>query len=421
MRLAIQNALGAAAAGDGDDIDIDDMDEAEGEKLDIALANAFKMLKANRKSKPSKADKIAEKTLLHFRMRALDLVEIYLKNNPQMEICLEALIFFYDLMPIAIKNEKQSPLLPRFDGIFMQLAQLKSFSLETVANVTSKHLAETLTNMLDKTVKEKTNIQQLNHFSRAFIFLINCSQILQKLAPGEDEVLRKVLEHLREFFTHRNPTLQLNTFVKILTTQWSGNFKMANFIANEGLQATVRSLRRTQSLQMLKSFFKNHHLFAQNEKHATKYSGKVCEHLKTYTEIAEIPQPEFLELLQFVLAVRNHKEFSAKDELVAAVQKFRLHLHLKPNILSTYKSFCNVMKVPFVANDKVEVKTNGASVEVKTNGETKKQENGNGAVKRKKTDSKKEKKLKKQQRMEAASKGFNGSFTFTNGGDVMLE
>ena len=177
---------------------------------------------------------------------------------------------------------------------------------------------------------------------------------------------------------------------------------------------------------MLKTFFKNHHLFTQNEKNATKYSGKVCEYLKTYTsEIEEIPQPEFLELLQFVLAVRSRKEFAAKDELIAAVQKFRLHLHLKPNILSTYKSFCNVMKISFVTNEKVQVKpkTNGVnSNEMKVNGDAPhKQENGNGAGKRKKIDSKKEKKLKKQQRMEAASKGFNASFSFTNGDEIMLE
>lgn len=422
VRLAIQNALGAA--GDGDDIDIDEMDEAEGAKLDIALAEAFKLLKSSKKPKKTKADKIAEKTLLHFRMRALDLVEIYLKNNPQMEICLETLIFFFDLMPIAIKNEKQSSLLPRFDGIFMQLAQLKSFSLETVANVTSKHLADTLTNMLEKTVKEKTNIQQLNHFIRACIFLINCSQILQKVMPGEDEVLLIMLGHLREFFTHRNPTLQLNSFNKILATQWNGNFKMAKFIADEGLKSTVRSLRRTQSLQMLKTFYKNHNIFTQNDKHAVKYSGKVCELLKTYArEVQEVPQPEFLEVVQFILAVRQHKHFTAKDELVAAIQKYRSHHELKPNILSTYKSFCNVMKIPFVPNAGLvePAKMNGVSKKpaAVTNADEPKPENG--ALKRKKNNSKKEKKLKKQQRLEAASKGFNESFTFTDSADVMMD
>lgn len=422
VRLAIQTVLGAAG-GDGDEIDVDDMDEEEGAQLDIALASAFKLLKQSRKPKKTKADKIAEKTLLHFRMRALDLVEIYLKNNPQMEICLEALIFFFDLMPIAIKNEKQSPLLPRFDGIFMQLAQLKSFSLETVANVTSKHLAETLTNMLEKTVKEKTNIQQLNHFARACIFLINCSQILQKVTPGEDEVLRIVLENLREFFTHRNPTLQLNSFNKILATQWNGNFKMAKFIADEGLRSTVRSLRRTQSLQMLKTFFKNNNLFAQNDKHAVKYSGKVCEHLKTYvSEVQEMPQSEFLELIQFVLAIRQRKEFTAKDDLVEAVKKFRVHQQLKPNILSTYKSFCNIVKIPFVPNDGSEQPngvSKGSSHKLNGNGDAQPKPE-NGTAKRKRNPNKKGKKLKKQQRMEASSKGLNGSFSFSTANELMM-
>lgn len=423
VRMALQTAL-ESTGGDDDDIDCDELDEAEGAKLDMALAEAFKMLKANRKPKETKAGKIAEKTLLHFRMRALDLVEIYLKNDPQMEVCLEVLIFFYDLMPIAIKNDKQSPLLPRFDGIFMQLAQLKSFSLVTVANVTSKNLADTLTNILEKTVKEKTNIQQLNHFARSCVFLINCSQILQKLMAGEDEVLRIMLEKLREFFTHRNPTLQLSSFNKILTLHWHGNFKMAKFIADEGLKSTVRSLRRTQSLQMLKTFFKNHNLLAQNEKHATKYTGKVCELLKAYSsEVEEVPQPEFLELVQFVMAMRQQKDFSALDELVAAIQKYRTHLQLKPNILSIYKSFCDATKVPFVPNEHAdESKTNGVHPEPQnglTNGKVlKKEENG---VKRQKPSSKKEVKLKKQRRLEASSKGLNNGFSFANTSEMMLD
>ncbi|CRL07082.1 CLUMA_CG020081, isoform A [Clunio marinus] len=427
VRIAVQNALANAGDKDDDDIDLDDMDEAEGEKLDIALANAFKLLRQNRKSKKTKKDKIAEKSLLHFRMRALDLVEIYLKNNPQMEICLETLIFFYDLMPIAIKNEKQSPLLPRFDGVFIQLAQLKSFSLETVANVTSKHLADTLTDMLNKTVKEKTNIQQLNHFARACIFIINCSQILQKLTPGEDEVLRIMLEHLREFFTHRNPTLQLNSFNKILATQWTGNFKMAKFISDEGLKSTVRSLRRTQSMQMLKTFFKNHHLLTQNEKYATKYCEKVCENLKNYVnEVQEVPQPEFLELIQLILTLRNHKQFSVKSELIEAIQCYRKKLLLKPNILSTYKSFCNVVKITFVPNDNIEADANLNVVSKKvemhngTNGVGDKKDVSN-ALKRKKNSSKKEKKMRKQIRFDIASKGYNGNFNFSNIPEVMLE
>lgn len=425
LKLALQTALGTGVA-DGDDMDInlDDMDEEEGMKLDIALANAFKILKQNRKQKKTKADKIAEKTLLHFRMRALDLIDIYLKNNPQMEICLETLIFFFDLMPVAVREDKHTPLLPRFDGIFLQLAQLKSFSLETVANVTPKNLAETLTNILDKTVKEKTNIQHLNHFSRAVVFIINCSQMLLKLTPGEDEVLGIIVQKVQEFLTHRNPTLQQTSFIKILSTQWTGNFKLAKFIAETGLKSTIRSLRRTQSLQMLKTFFKNHSLMTQNEKQAKKYPLKVCEHLKEYVnELSEVSESEILELIQFVLALRNHKDFTVKDELVAAVQKFRVHLQLKPNVLSSYKSFCNVMKIPFVGNDGAVAKVNGNGVKHEpkskaekpaTNGES------NGAVKRKKSNTKKEKKMRKRMQLELASKGLDENFSFVNSRSEVL-
>jgi len=430
VRMAVQNALGAAG-GDGEEMDVDEIDDAEGVRLDNALAEAFKLLKANRKKKKTKADEMAEKMLLHFRMRALDLVEMYLKNSPQMEICLETLVYFYDLMPVAMRNEKQSPLLVRFNAIFTQLAQLKSFSLETVQNVTQKHLAETLTGILSKTVKEKTNIQQSQHFTRACIFLINCSQILQKLTPGDDEVLKIILQYLQEFYSHRNPILQLHTFKQFLAMQWNGNFKLAKYISDEGLKPTIRSVRRTQSLQMLTVFFKNHNLFKQNVKDAEKYQQKVCERLKTYAgAVDEIPEGELLELIQFVMAMRQRKEFSSKTELVAAIQKFRGHLHLKPNVLSTYKSFCGELKVPFVPNEDVKVPTtkqngivNGNHAVAVKNGKADEKEVKpvNGSTKRKKTSNKKELKMKKQQRLEAASKGFSASFSFSADSEVLLD
>jgi len=238
-----------------------------------------------------------------------------------------------------------------------------------------------------------------------------------------------MLEHLRQFFGHRNPTLQLNSVNKILATQWNGNFKMAKFISDEGMRPTVRSLRRTQSLQMLKTFFKNHHLMAQNEKHAAKYSLKISEHLKAYaSEVREVPQPELLELIQFILATRQHKEFPAKNELVAAVERYRIHHQLKPNILNTYKSFCNVMKIQFVPNEKAEANGDdkeptakkGEPKTVNGNGDAHQKPQQNGAVKRKRNLNK-EKKLKKQQRLEVASKGMNGNFTFSSSAEMMME
>lgn len=198
---------------------------------------------------------------------------------------------------------------------------------------------------------------------------------------------------------------------------------MAKFIADEGLKSTVRSLRRTQSLQMLKTFFKNHHLFAQNEKQALKYSGKVCEYLKTYAaEVDAIPQSEFLEIIQFIIALRNQKYFTIKEELLEFIQKQRLHLYLKPSILSVYKSFCNVMKIPLVSNEQIPAIDHGTSETANgINGAINQKKKENGTAKRKRPSSKKEKKLRKQQRFEIASKGFNGNFSFSAAKEVMLD
>lgn len=222
-------------------------------------------------------------------------------------------------------------------------------------------------------------------------------------------MLRIVLEHLRAFLSQRNPVLQVTTFTKILSSQWPGNFKLAKMIADEGLKPEVRALRRTQSLQMLLEFFKNSNIIKQHEKKAAKYYGKICEHLKAYaTNVEEVSPTEFLELITFVMYIRNVKTFSAKDELVAAIQKFRSRLLLRSNILNSYNSFCKVVNVPFVTNDKIDKSqvTNNLN-QPEMNG----QQNGKN-LKRKKIVNKKEKKLKRMKELEEASQGLDKNFSF---------
>lgn len=189
VRLAVQNAL-KAEMDDGTsdvDIDVDKISPQEGKKLNEALGNAFKLLIEHRNlksKKKSKSVKLADKALLHFRMRVLDLVEIYLRNNPQMEICLEILVFFYDMMPFAVTQQQ---FYQRFEKIFAQLSQLKTFSLDTVQNVTQKNLADIFNRILEKLSKEKFNVQSQQYFKNACTFMIYSSHILQNLAEGEDE------------------------------------------------------------------------------------------------------------------------------------------------------------------------------------------------------------------------------------------
>lgn len=413
VRLAVQTALkenGDDNDNDEDsDIDVDKISPEEGKRLNEALGNAFKMLMEHRnlkKKKKTKSVLMADKALLHFRMRILDLVEIYLKNSPQIEICLEILLFFFDLMPVATT---QPELKARFEKIFVQLSQLKTFSLETVQNVTQKNLAETFTNVLEKTSREKTNIQQQNYFKHTCVFIIYSSHILQKLSNDEDdEVLKTIIEHMTQFISQRNPTLQLTTFMKILSIQWPGNFKLAKMISDDGLKPAIRSLRRIQSLQMLREFFKNHFLVQQNQKKATKYFTRIFDHLKSYAaDVNEVPQPEFFELIHFMKAMKNIKDFTAKDELIAAVQKFRKHLILKQNILNAYRDLCNSMKFEFIPNDKIDP----ANVKQSIEQESTIVKNGDGKRKQSKSN-KKEKKLRKIQEMEEASKGLDTNFSF---------
>ena len=84
---------------------------------------------------------------------------------------------------------------------------------------------------------------------------------------------------------------------------------MAKFLADKGLKMDIRSLRRTQSLQLLKILYKNSRLILLNVEQSGKHLQKIEKHLTEYVEqlkeAAEVSPNEFHELLQ-VFTVIHH-------------------------------------------------------------------------------------------------------------------
>lgn len=121
--------------------------------------------------------------------------------------------------------------------------------------------------------------------------------------------------NLGEFLAQRNPVLQLNTYQVIFASQWSGNWQMGKFLADKGLKMEIRSLRRTQSLQLLKVLYKNTRLISLNIEQNGKQLQKIERHLTEYVEqlkeAAEVSPNEFHELLQVLIVIHHlYKQMS---------------------------------------------------------------------------------------------------------------
>ena len=70
-------------AEDEDDLDMDDIPEEDMKELDKKLAEAFKAIGGRKDRLTKKKEAMAALAEMHFKLRALDLVELYLTNKPQ--------------------------------------------------------------------------------------------------------------------------------------------------------------------------------------------------------------------------------------------------------------------------------------------------------------------------------------------------
>jgi hypothetical protein len=209
----------------------------------------------------------------------------------------------FQLLPLAITEAKHALILNRFNLIFDKLRQTK----KSAKGVIQKNIGEILTNLLGPSGKDRKFPPKMNYLSKAYVFLINCSQILEKLEDGESqEDFQLFRTHLEEFLTHRNPTLQLNTYQLIFGSLWSGNFQLAEVLSEQGLEASTHSLRRSQFLLLLKIFYKNYRLLTLDFEVSRKCFQTVQENLGNYVGIAEqVSINEFHQLLQLLLAIRH--------------------------------------------------------------------------------------------------------------------
>ena len=125
--MAVHQALGdAATQTDDEDIDVDQIDEEEGKRLDESLAAAFKLLRESRRTRSKKQGKTSE-TLTHFRIRVIDLLNIYLGTRPSMAVALDMIVPLFALLEFCIKDPHQQPLKHRVQTCLKKLSMIKKF------------------------------------------------------------------------------------------------------------------------------------------------------------------------------------------------------------------------------------------------------------------------------------------------------
>lgn len=443
----MSSALGAAMPEtDTESVDLNDMDDEEAERLDNVISTAFKSMGIKfGGNKKTKAERITQTSVMHFRIRVLDLLEIYLKAKPSLAIALEILLELISMTELSRDNKDLAPLSFRLNRVLKTLFALREFS--NTDEVTEQNLVDLLNSLLNRKVDAAAFELHHNLVTKCCVFLINAAEALQQSTKVTtksplylllEEKLCTLLQKKKNF------VINMSTFNDIMKIRWHGVWLLAQSAARNGLLAeqNAKAIRRVQSVELLSVVFKNHGFIQQDVKGFNKIVEPIYRNIETYVQwLSEqnvVKSPEFTAVINLLLDI--HKLETTTPQIKSklnwkvagsAVQTIRKTTSVP---FQTYVALCNKLELVAIKNADVvasaKVKTvngsaNGGDEDSDTEDEPPVKKNGN--LKRKAQDevkpkgaknAKKLKKLKKLERLKFSSVGLEGaSFNLQQNGN----
>lgn len=357
LKIALQKVLGSTAPDtDTESIDADMIDEEEGKKLDAALAEAFKQFHGgkNMKSKKERKDK---KVLSDFRIRVLDLIDIYMEKDPAMDITLALIAPLVRCLEICIQDSQLNELEKRLRKSIKTLTKIRKFSSSSEVT-TGVMLCDYLKSIIEKGTRSHFLYQALGDvITHCATFIIHCSQKIPQDKKSAKKSLVQLFdifkESLQNYFHNRNCLLPIIFFHNVLQTEWIGAYDLVPIAIENAFDNNVRQFRRNEALELAAGFYRS---LKQTRPTTDDYLNKL-----------QNIESQFEALLRKTL---QGTEFSAKNNFFVTLRKFI-------NTMAMYHESCKVESyidykalLEFVSCNK-NVKVNNEVKEIKQNGDVK--------------------------------------------------
>jgi len=242
----IKTALGDHGEAD-DDIDMDDIPEEEMKKLDEKLVEAFKVLGGSKTTLEKKKEKLSHLANQHFKLRALDLVEIYVNHKP-------AAPLLFAIITALIERFKDIHNIPKEEQLCGRIkAILKKCSCVKVEDSDGFDSYPVLEHLLGLGTAASSAVLNLN-----VVHARLCLTALRVTLPVDPEKAETVyLDALNEFFANPQCTLVPDVFQVVVATPWKGAISIARVISEQSFNPKVRNFRRNQGIAILNGFLKN--------------------------------------------------------------------------------------------------------------------------------------------------------------------
>lgn len=405
------------------------MTEEEGQRLDEALSNAFKLMGNRGDNAKSKTKKMEAIALLHFRNRVVDLLIIYLKSGPELVTVFEILTVLYRMLEQFSADDVAELALFKKVQEAIDLAVTTKIPSE-VTTLTAADTANYARTFVTKSANPKGIEERSVALQKIVRFL---TQVDDHLAPskqkkGDSNLADVIAGELNLFLTQRAPAIGLNIFQHVLQSTWTGNWQQLGVILASGIVRENRIFKRVQSLDLLRTFQKNvRFIKSASEQVQATHLKKWHDALAKYADVVNGPitAKEFKSFVQLLLDVRffHNKNDSVKcylnwTALESGVRSWREQITLDSQTQSVYAQLCKIVGWEVVkTNAKNGTATeNGDDAEVQMEHENGvAEEEGSGGAKsaqKRKNNNRKEKKLKKEKRFKLASDGLDENIHF---------
>lgn len=427
LRLAVSQALTSGQTDtDNESIDLNEMDDAEVERLDAALSDAFKTIRGVPRTKVPKRKTKKERSftsaVCHFRCRVLDLIELYLDKQPSLCIVQEIFLTLISMLDrCATTNKDQDAsvqhLWTRLNRVLRKLLAMRQF--DDVNDIDQSNLVDVLNALVDcKTaLDEKSDIMW-----RSISFLMNVSELINSESKSNNH--RGLLfERLQEFFDNfmrtRNPKLSPNCIENIMKSRNLMVYQLGLILATP--KDGERLVRRRQAFDILINLCKNRGFITATkeefEKFAIALEKQLVNYMKKLQKSGQPIDPKFrTSLFNLLINIRNNANLYTSEVNWSQIGQIVHDLQrTSTKDMRTYNKLCISLNIDAMLMEEVDEIIREARKATTTNlinGVNRKRKNSENEVKSVSTNknnqqnAKKLKREKKLERMRLASAGL---------------
>merc|ERR1719430_2630609 len=249
-----------------DDLDMDDIPEEDMKELDKKLAEAFKAIGGRKDRLTKKKEAMAALAEIHFKLRALDLVELYLTNKPQPVLLCLVVPALLDALDRAVRAEAKAVLVSRLVVVLGKCANLPGkLSKEELVEV-GEQLVAVVKELFSRAGSGSVLVATLGKtYSRLATALLR----LGELGGSMEEMEKTYLQALDDFLHNKTCVLPPETFGLAMAHNWQGCWAIASQLVKEALKPSLRQFRRVSVLNLLSSVLGNKRLIAEAPTQAT--------------------------------------------------------------------------------------------------------------------------------------------------------